>query len=315
MKVAVSSNKPKFSYKFNCNDTGIVGVYGISGCGKSSLLNALAGFNTNITGLIEFNDEKVLDTDNNIKPHVLKCSYMQQHPMLFEHWTIAENLAFAQKYCAQAHDLDFLLTELKCKHLVNNYPNELSGGEKQRVAFIRALIQIEDGCLVLLDEPFSALDYKLRKKALKLLSKQNNCLVFLVTHEIKELYELADSLLMIKESEISYNEMIVTAMSDGFAHLPVAAKMWFNDESHVIYADDVSISLKKHNDSSLIHQLEVTIDEIKAIEDFIILRLNYSKTVSVQKLYAKIKAESFNRLCLKQNQQVYANFKASSYTG
>ncbi|HFC29522.1 MAG TPA: ATP-binding cassette domain-containing protein, partial [Oceanospirillales bacterium] len=150
MKVAITCQNPDFNYDFECADNGIIAVYGISGSGKSSLLNALAGFNSTISGVIEFNGKPIMDSST-CPAKVIKCSYMQQHPVLFPHWTIAQNLQFAEKYCAKKHDLADLLQQLDCQQLVDKFPHELSGGEKQRIAFIRALIQIEDNSMVLLD--------------------------------------------------------------------------------------------------------------------------------------------------------------------
>ena len=317
MKVNIQSKQPQFDYKFSCKNTGIVGVYGISGSGKSSLLQALAGYNDEVEGCIKFRDEILFDTNNKLLSKVIKCSYMNQHPILFPHWSVAENLQFAQNYSSNKQNIDELLSQLDCQQLLNKRPKQLSGGEKQRVAFIRTLLQIEQGCLVLLDEPFSALDSKLRKIALQLLkSYKDNCLIYLVTHDISELYHIADELLYIDNGHVVFHNSIQKAMASTYKNLPIASRINIENINHVIYADDVSISLSKNSQSSIIHQIAVTITEINTIEKTVILKLRLDSGFNEkgqQHLYAKITNDSLNRLKLKIQQSVFAHFKASSY--
>ena len=317
MKVNIQSKHPQFDYKYNCKNIGIVGVYGISGSGKSSLLQAIAGYNDEVQGCIKFRKKTLFDTNNRHFPKVIKCSYMKQHPLLFAHWSIAENLQFAQNYSNNKQKIDELLYKLDCHQLLNKRPKQLSGGEKQRVAFIRALLQIEQGSLVLLDEPYSALDGKLRKIALQLLKNyKDNCLIYLVTHDISELYHIADELLYIDSGHIAYQDPIQKAMASGYKNLPIASKINIENKKHVIYADDVSISLSKNPQSSIIHQIAVTITEINAIEKNIILKLKLNSNIdekSQQYLYARITNNSLDKLKLKIQQNVFAHFKASSY--
>lgn len=304
MKVNITSLQPRYHYDFTVANTGIIGIYGVSGSGKSSLLSAIAGYNNHQQATIQYNNKALHG--------VIKCSYMTQHPILFSHWTIAENLNFALSYSKNSQSkLADLVAQLSCLHLLNKYPSQLSGGEKQRIAFIRALILIEDESLVLLDEPFSALDNKLRKVALNLLNQyKNNNLIYLVTHEISELYQVANELIYINQGKVLYHDKIEKAMANNLHKLPVASKIQLDKTKLIIYADDVSISLTKHIDSSIIHQLETTIKEIRCFEDAVILELVLSN--SQQKLFAKITKDSLIHLNLQEKQQVIANFKATS---
>jgi len=304
MNVDITSKHLNYDYNFTVADTGIIGVYGISGSGKSSLLMALAGYEKNHKAVIEHKGKSLSGT--------IKCSYMSQHPILFSHWTILENLEFALKYTTNNRSiLNALIRKLSCSHLLNKLPDQLSGGEKQRIAFIRALILIEKNTIVLLDEPFSALDNKLRKEALNLLDKYKaKNLIFLVTHEISELYQIANELLYIKQGKIHYQDSIENIMSDNLHDLPVASKIVINTVKQIIYADDVSISLTKHADSSIIHQLAVTIKNIRLFEDIALLELLLIE--DQQRLFAKITQESLKHLKLQLNQEVIANFKSTS---
>jgi ABC-type molybdate transport system ATPase subunit len=302
MKVSITSTQPLYDYQFQVSDCGIVGVYGISGSGKSNLLNAIAGFHQSNKYNIIFNNIKLKG--------LVKSCYMSQHPVLFQHWTVIENLNFALQYCNNTIDqLNKLISQLNCQELLNKFPSQLSGGEKQRIVLIRTLILIEDNSLVLLDEPFSALDSELRKVAVDLIRcYKKQCLIFLVTHEISEIYQLADELLYIKDSTIDYQNSLLNAMSSHHENLPLASKINIQNAKQVIYADDVSISLSKHKDSSIVHQFEANIQsiEIKDKVAIILLQLKEGK----QSLYAKITESSLINLKLIVNQSVVANFKA-----
>ncbi len=307
MKVAIQSESPKYNYQFEVADSGLIGVYGISGCGKSSLLNALAGYNDKNDGTIIFNDK--------ILQGIVKCSYMNQHPILFPHWTVLENLNFAIGYSKSSlKELDDLLDKLNCNHLLNKLPKQLSGGEKQRIAFIRALLMIENSSLVLLDEPFSALHPELRKVALDLLNDyKNHCLIFMVTHEISEIYQYADELLLIEEGSINYQNTMQKAMASKHAYLPLASKITLSGESFVIFADDVSVNLKTNKNSSISYQLDIIIDEIILSDKQAVLKLNLLVENKNQHLFAKLTTDSVKRLGLRVNQKAVACFKSIAH--
>ncbi len=306
MIVNINCNIPKLNYKFNTKDSGIVAVYGVSGSGKSCLINALSGFNPNINGEIVFNNNNIL---LNKKPHKI-CS-MPQDPILFPHWTVEQNLEFALSYSENSNDLlDELLTKLKCEKILNKFPSQLSGGEKQRVALIRTLIIVEKNSLILLDEPFSALDSKMRKAAIELIQEyKNNNLIFFVSHNLADLYRISNDFLYIKHNQVKHNKTTTEIMKTGVSNLPVACKIILGGQQHIIYADNVSISLNENINSSIVYQLISTIKTIKENSDYVIISL---ETKTQQTLFSKITKQSFKRLGLRLNLTVFANFKASN---
>ena len=312
MIVNIQSDFPKYNYQYSVAETGIIGVYGISGSGKSSLLRAIAGFQPDTLGKIELNNKILLDTANKRSATVQKCSYMSQNSILFPHWTVRQNLDFAESHAKVNQKITSqIIAALNCQELLDKYPNQLSGGEKQRVAFIRALIGSRTSQLMLLDEPFSALDEVIRTTALEILNqyKKNN-LIFLVTHDINELYHYADEILSINNGNIQYQNSISNAMACGKYQLPIACKLIIDNKQQIIYADDVSLSLNPLSDSSIIHQIPVTLIDLTKTHKTSLLKL---KTGDNQTLFAKITTQSLNRLQLTLNQHVMANFKATSF--
>lgn len=169
------------SISFSIEKSECLSVFGESGSGKTTLLNAIAGY-IDYSGSILWNNQVL---ENN-PPWKRNFRYLNQRLYLFPHKTVRGNLILANPSASDAEQ-QILLSELKIDHLINRYPHQLSGGEQQRVALARALIYRPD--LLLLDEPFSSLDWSSRKdiwKVLKNLIQTNEITTILVTHEPKE---------------------------------------------------------------------------------------------------------------------------------
>ncbi|EEW77543.1 ATP-binding cassette domain-containing protein [Haemophilus influenzae] len=169
------------SISFSIEKSECLSVFGESGSGKTTLLNAIAGY-IDYSGSILWNNQVL---ENN-PPWKRNFRYLNQRLYLFPHKTVRGNLILANPSASDAEQ-QILLSELKIDHLINRYPHQLSGGEQQRVALARALIYRPD--LLLLDEPFSSLDWSSRKdiwKVLKNLIQINEITTILVTHEPKE---------------------------------------------------------------------------------------------------------------------------------
>ncbi len=314
MKIDIACKKPQFNYQYTCKDHGIVGVYGISGSGKSSLLDAIAGYNDDAFGKVTFNQQTLIDSQK--QTSIKKCNYMQQYPVLFPHWNIEKNLEFALRYSDIKTDFRPLLQHLECLHLLKKFPHELSGGEKQRIAFVRSLIQIEPNSVLLLDEPFNALDLKTRHKAWYLLSKhKNDVLIFIATHDLDEIYQYADRFIYINNGHIDFHNDMLQTMTSGYADLPLASRP-FIDENTIVYADDVSIGLERNPHSSITHQIAVNISHINKLGASVIVTMQHKEqnTIKNTNILAKITEDSLKTLQLKPQQQVFACFKASSYT-
>ena len=179
-----------------------LGILGASGSGKSMTLKCIAGLITPDTGYIELNGRTLFDSDKkiNIRPQKRNIGYLFQNYALFPHMTVRQNIACAlqgnQK--SQAAAIDALIDKFKLSGLGGRYPGQLSGGQQQRVALARILAYEPE--VLLLDEPFSALDGHLKEMLqvdmLDLLQEYHKD-VIMVTHDRDEAYKLCEELLIL----------------------------------------------------------------------------------------------------------------------
>ncbi len=166
------------SFDVNCNE--ILAIVGPSGCGKSTLLGILADLENKTSGEI-------------IKDNNLKIGYMLQTDSLFPWLTVSENTKIGKN-----SNSDELLEKYGLSEFKNSYPSSLSGGMRQRVALIRTL-GINPNIL-LLDEPFSALDYQTRlalSNDMYKMIKNEKKTVILITHDIAEAISMADRVIVL----------------------------------------------------------------------------------------------------------------------
>ncbi|MBE2895842.1 ATP-binding cassette domain-containing protein [Pasteurellaceae bacterium HPA106] len=181
-----------------------VAILGVSGSGKSTLLNAIAGL-ISYTGTIMLNGQNQADLNVWQRP----CRYLNQHLYLFPHLSVEENLLLGlhnakQSAVEKQHAATALLNEMGILHLKERLPEALSGGEQQRVALARALISKPQ--LLLLDEPFSALDWHTRKQVWQLFERyqrQHHITTLLVTHEPREADFLCSRQLIMQQGQLS----------------------------------------------------------------------------------------------------------------
>ncbi|MBO8169219.1 MAG: ABC transporter ATP-binding protein [Thermoanaerobacteraceae bacterium] len=187
---------------------GLTVLLGPSGCGKSSLLNLIAGLLHPDSGDITANGQ-VFFRSRSGRPQVLpihrrRVGYVFQYPTLFPHLTVKENILYSTRAKdVPQQELEQLLDILRIKELVDRLPAQISGGQAQRVALARALVSRPQ--VLLLDEPFSALDnfvrHKLRRDLVKVLKHYNIPAVF-VTHDLVEAITLGDKIAVMDEGRI-----------------------------------------------------------------------------------------------------------------
>lgn len=180
-------------------------LLGPSGCGKSTTLRIIAGVDMQDSGSIFVDGKLVCDTAFRIPPERRAIGLMFQDFALFPHLPVSENVAFGLKgdFRANRARVCDLLERVDMSRHVDSYPHELSGGEQQRVALARALAPRPR--VLLMDEPFSGLDERLRDgirdETLSLL-KEEGTAVLLVTHEPHEAMRMADQILLMRDGRI-----------------------------------------------------------------------------------------------------------------
>jgi sulfate transport system ATP-binding protein len=185
-----------------------VALLGPSGSGKTTLLRILAGLEVPEAGHVWFGKREVTRD----KPSSRGIGFVFQHYALFGHMTVAQNIAFGLNVMSRGsrparkeirQRVDELLALVHLPELGGRYPNQLSGGQRQRVALARALAR--NPRILLLDEPFGALDAKVRRElrgALRTIHDELGLTSIFVTHDHEEAFTLADRVALLNHGKI-----------------------------------------------------------------------------------------------------------------
>ncbi len=190
----------------------IIGIVGPSGCGKSTLLSIVAGLIKPTRGNVYINNQEVNGPSKNI-------GYMFQMDHLFEWRNILDNVLIGLEIQGKVNDdtikfANNLLETYGLAEFKKHYPNQLSGGMRQRVALIRTLAVKPD--LLLLDEPFSALDYQTRlaiADEIGSILKKEKKTALMVTHDISEAISMSDRIVILSNRPATIKEIIPIELS------------------------------------------------------------------------------------------------------
>ena len=325
---------------------GVTALFGLSGSGKSSLINLVSGLINPDEGVISLNDRELFNSVENVCVPINQrnIGYVFQDARLFPHYTVNGNLRYGMKNTSK-DEFNYIVELLGIGHLLKRYPITLSGGEKQRVAIGRALLT--DPEILLMDEPLSALDLPRKRELmnyLERLSKEINIPILYVTHSLDELLRLAERVVLLTNGKVEAydvlesiwesplflpwkqeNEQSAVLSLPVFMHNP-SYKMtalsigdqniWINQvEAQInekvricIHSSDVSISLNKVEQSSIRNTLYGRIVKILELENRVDLKLD----IGGKHLWASISKWSFHDLALQLGQLVYAQIKAIS---
>ena len=325
---------------------GVTALFGLSGSGKSSLINLVSGLIDPDEGVISLNDRELFNSAENscVPINQRNIGYVFQDARLFPHYTVNGNLRYGMKNTSK-DEFNYIVELLGIGHLLKRYPITLSGGEKQRVAIGRALLT--DPEILLMDEPLSALDLPRKRELmnyLERLSKEINIPILYVTHSLDELLRLAERVVLLTNGKVEAydvleniwesplflpwkqeNEQSAVLSLPVFMHNP-SYKMtalsigdqniWINQvEAQInekvricIHSSDVSISLNKVEQSSIRNILYGRIVKILELENRVDLKLD----IGGKHLWASISKWSFHDLALQVGQLVYAQIKVIS---
>lgn len=325
---------------------GVTALFGLSGSGKSSLINLVSGLINPDEGVISLNDRELFNSAENVCVPINQrnIGYVFQDARLFPHYTVNGNLRYGMKNTSK-DEFNYIVELLGIGHLLKRYPITLSGGEKQRVAIGRALLT--DPEILLMDEPLSALDLPRKRELmnyLERLSKEINIPILYVTHSLDELLRLAERVVLLANGKVEAydvleniwdsplflpwkqeNEQSAVLSLPVFMHNP-SYKMtalsigdqniWINQvEAQInekvricIHSSDVSISLNKVEQSSIRNILYGRVIKILELENRVDLKLD----IGGKHLWASISKWSFHDLALQLGQLVYAQIKAIS---
>ncbi len=280
---------------------GVTALLGASGCGKTTLLRAIAGLERHPGGFLKVGDTIWQEADRFVPPHRRPLGYVFQEASLFAHLTVRRNLEYGVKRVPKAErtiSLEHAIDLLGIGHLLERKPDTLSGGERQRVAIARALAVSPR--LLLMDEPLAALDLSRKQEILPYIESLHNELdipVIYVSHSPDEVARLADHLVLLEAGRVvatgAIHEMF-TRLDLPLAHRAdaealIEATVAGHDENyHLTYLDfaggrftvtrkelpvgttvrvrvaarDVSLTLAPQSDTSILNIFPATIDEL-----------------------------------------------------
>lgn len=343
-----------FSLRLDCElpDNGITAVYGPSGSGKSTLLDCIAGLRRPSLGsLVRFRQLSWQDEAGFIAPWRRGIAYVFQDARLFPHLSVRQNLLYAltRRRHTGGDREDLTLAQvsqwLDLQDLLERAPAALSAGQKQRVAIGRALLSAPR--LLLLDEPVANLDHLARRQCLNYLQRLEQELdlpMLYVSHDIEEVSQMADHLVLLDRGRIVDQGSLLELCSrldtrlsreEQAAAILVGSIMRQDSEFNLteltvegqtlfvsrqaeapgqrrrlrVPARDVSVCRQRPDDSSILNILPVTLDQIEENGDArVMLRL----ALGCQYLLARITRKSASQMQLKVGDRLFAQIKSAA---
>ncbi|HCB1501208.1 TPA: molybdenum ABC transporter ATP-binding protein ModC [Klebsiella michiganensis] len=326
--------------------SGITAVFGVSGAGKTSLINAISGLTRPQQGRIVLNGRVLNDVEKRIclAPEKRRIGYVFQDARLFPHYKVRGNLKYGMAK-SMADQFDKLVDLLGIAPLLDRLPGGLSGGEKQRVAIGRALLTAPE--LLLLDEPLASLDIPRKRELLpylQRLAREIHTPMLYVSHSLDEIQHLADKVLVLEEGKVKAFGDLEVVWSSSIMHpwLPqdqqstilnvtIAAQhpqyamtalafgdqqIWVNqldkpqgEAARIrIQASDVSLVLQPGQQTSIRNILPAQVMQCIESNGQVEVRLE----ISGRTLWARISPWARDDLGVTPGQQLYAQIKSVS---
>ena len=327
--------------------TGITAVYGPSGGGKSTLLDCIAGLRRPAgNSLIRFRQLTWQQGENFVPPWLRGIGYVFQDGRLFPHLNVEQNLLYALKRRQEeGTSAEQLIHWLDLADLLDRSPGSLSAGQKQRVAIGRALLSAPR--LLLLDEPLANLDHAASQQCLHYLQRlehELNLPMLYISHDIEEVSQMADYLVLLEQGRIADQGSLLdlcSRLDTRLSHEEQAAAILIGTISHHdtdfgltelevegqtlfvshqqqttgqqrrlrVPARDVSICRQRPGDSSILNILPVTLEQVESSDGArVLLRL----ALGSQYLLARITRKSASELQLQPGDQLFAQIKSAA---
>lgn len=217
-------------FSIDINDGDFIGIVGPSGCGKSTILKLISGLENKSNGLINLDKNK-------------KIGYMLQEDSLFEWRNVLNNCLLGPEINKnltkdKKNEVIDMLNKYGLKDFIYSYPNSLSGGMRQRVALIRTLANNPD--LILLDEPFSALDYQSRVSIsddIYNILKNENKTMIMVTHDIAEAISMCNKIIVLSKRPSVIKNIYDIKLKNGSTPIENRKDYMFNYYYELIWKD------------------------------------------------------------------------------
>lgn len=347
IRFSIAQEAFRLDVELSLPGSGVTSLFGPSGCGKTSLLRAIAGLDRHPGGHLAFAGETWQDDNLFLPPHRRPLGYVFQEPSLFEHLDVRGNIAFGTKRIPAAKrrvSMDQAIELLDVGRLLDRKPVSLSGGERQRVAIARALAVSPE--LLLMDEPLAAVDVGRKQDILpwiESLHRELDIPVVHVSHLPEEVARFADRVMFLENGEVRATAdvqeafarldlplahragaaaLIETRVAGHDADYGLARLAFAGGELRVasdadlprgqslrvrVAARDVSLTLQRQHDTSILNVLEATVQEIRD-EDR--ARATVRLDVGGTPLLAGITRKSVHDLALEPGLRVFAQVKS-----
>ena len=260
MEISVDIKRKLGDFKLDVSfksNAGRIGILGASGCGKSLTLRSIAGIEKPDSGMIRINDRVLFDSSEktNVRPQKRNVGYMFQNYALFPTMTVEDNIAAGlSSGIDRAARTAEMIERFKLKGLEKHLPEQLSGGQQQRVALARIMAYSPE--IVLLDEPFSALDQHLKERLqhemMEMIEDYRGQMI-MVSHSRDEIYRFSEDVIVMEEGSVIgtgeprkiFNDpkTVATARMTGCKNIVGARRI---DEHTLFVPDwDLELHLKK----------------------------------------------------------------------
>jgi molybdate transport system ATP-binding protein len=328
------------------SESGVTAIFGPSGSGKTTFLRAIAGLDHIPGAQIRFQNQVWQDAEHFLLPHKRPIGYVFQEPSLFPHLNVRDNLEYGLKRTPNSErriSLNDAVNLLDLNALLTRMPYTLSGGEQQRVAIARTLAVSPQ--LLLMDEPLSSLDNKLKQEILPYLESLHRELeipVIYVSHATDEVARLADNLVILRKGEILGSgpvqdmltrldlplshrndaEALITATvgssdldfgltslnADGFQFSVPGSGLTPGTTVRLrIAAHDVSLTLEKQSDTSIQNIFPVTVLEmIEETESQSLIKVGLGDN----SVLARVTKKSVQELDIAPGKEIFAQIKS-----